>query len=316
MTQRYTPRLCIGLPVWNGDEYLAQALDSLLSQTYSDFRLIISDNGSSDGTEAICRAYARRDGRIDYHRSAENRGLAWNFNRVVALADAQYFKWAAHDDLHAPQFLERCIARLDADSEAILCYPTSYVVDERGEILTARREPAVAGGPVASQRFQSVLWHPGFCLMLHGVVRHAVLRQCQPFGAYPASDLLLLAELALRGALREVDEPLFYFRDHARRPYRTCTSEAELAVWIDPQSTIRAELRHVRLFVRYLSTIGRVPLPLSQRLRCWWMMAHWGVVRFPTLQDEVRGSIAGPVRRAARRWTARKAAPDSTTRAA
>jgi glycosyltransferase involved in cell wall biosynthesis len=104
-----TPRLAIGLPVHNGERYVSQAIDSLLGQTFTDFTLIVSDNGSTDATEEICRAYARRDARIRYHRSDENRGAAWNFNRVFELADSPYFKWAAYDDLCAPHFVERCI---------------------------------------------------------------------------------------------------------------------------------------------------------------------------------------------------------------
>src|SRR5262245_32943693 len=99
MTRPSKPRLCIGVPVYNGERYLEPAIGSLLAQTFSDFRLIISDNASTDGTEEICRALARRDRRIEYHRSTRNRGPAWNFNRVVELADAEYFKWAAYDDL-------------------------------------------------------------------------------------------------------------------------------------------------------------------------------------------------------------------------
>jgi len=101
MTQRHKPRLCIGLPVYNGEEYLAQAVESVLGQTFDDFRLIISDNASTDGTEEICRSYAQRDSRVEYHRVGENRGAAWNFNRVVGLADSEYFQWATHDDVWA-----------------------------------------------------------------------------------------------------------------------------------------------------------------------------------------------------------------------
>ena len=134
MTRQSQPRLCIGLPVYNGQNYLAAAIESLLGQTFSDFRLIVSDNGSTDGTEDICRSFARRDHRLDYHQSPDNRGMAWNFNRVAALANSEYFKWAAYDDLHAPRFLERCIAVLDADPQVLLCYSTAKVIDEHGAL--------------------------------------------------------------------------------------------------------------------------------------------------------------------------------------
>lgn len=166
------------------------------------------------------------------------------------------------------------------------------------------------------ERFRAVLWKWGGCLMLHGVFRLEVLRQTQLLRSYPASDIVLLAELALRGELHEVEEPLFYFRDHAQRPYRRCISDAEVAAWLDPHMVGRPQLRHVSMFVNYLRTIRRVPLPLGQKLRCWSLMAKWFVVRFPTIQDEIRGSIAGPVRRAVRRRTAPSSRVRSNTRAA
>src|SRR5688500_16041598 len=77
---RAGPRVSVGVPVYNGARYVARTLDSLLAQTFSDFELIISDNGSTDGTEAICRAYADRDTRVSYHRAATNQGIVGNFN--------------------------------------------------------------------------------------------------------------------------------------------------------------------------------------------------------------------------------------------
>jgi glycosyltransferase involved in cell wall biosynthesis len=313
-SQAHTPRLSIGLPVYNGEVYLAQAIEALLAQTFTDFRLIVSDNGSSDATEEICRSYARRDPRIDYHRSPENRGGAWNFNRVVELADSELFKWAAYDDLHAPQCVERCVSELDAHPQAIGCYPAAHIIDERSAIVSTHREPPGATRPVPSERFKTVLWHWGYGLILFAVFRLAALRQTQLHGAYPASDLVLLAEIALRGPLCAVDEPLFLWRDHARRPTRVCTSDEELAVWYAPDNAGRRQFRHLQLFANYLRTIARVPLGLDQKLRCWGSMARWFLVRFPTIQDEIRGNLAGPVRRAWRRWTPGSRS-DSTPRA-
>ena len=99
------PRVSIGLPVYNGELFLENALDSILSQTYSDFELIISDNASDDKTEEICRSYAARDKRVRYSRNAHNLGAAPNYNRVYHLARGRYFKWASHDDVLAPEFL-------------------------------------------------------------------------------------------------------------------------------------------------------------------------------------------------------------------
>jgi glycosyltransferase involved in cell wall biosynthesis len=314
MNQSHTHRLCIGLPVYNGERYLAQAIESLLGQTFTDLRLIISDNASTDGTEAICRAFSERDRRVSYHRSPVNRGAAWNFNRVVALADAEYFKWAPHDDVYAPRFAERCVAALDAHPRAVVCYPTSHVIDEQGTVLSAYREPANATAAAPAERFRDMLWNWGCAQMLLGVMRLEVLRATTGMGAYPASDIVLLGELALRGEVREVDEPLFFWRNHAERPDRVCNSDAELDAWYAPENAGRPQLRHLRLFAHYLRAIARVPLSPDQRLRCLGSMAKWFLVKFPTIQNEVRGAIARPVRAAVRRRALRSG--DSPSRAA
>src|SRR5208282_399437 len=100
------PMVSIGLPVYNGEAYLRQVLDSVLAQTFSDFELIISDNASTDCTEAICREYAAADARIRYHRQARNRGATWNFRQVALLSSGQYFLWTSHDDLLAPTYID------------------------------------------------------------------------------------------------------------------------------------------------------------------------------------------------------------------
>src|SRR3989337_590294 len=116
------PTVSIGLPVFNGEKYLRQALDSILAQTYQDFELIISDNASTDKTQQICREYVKKDSRIRYYRNKRNLGATRNHNRVFELSCGEYFKWASHDDLLAPEFLSRCVSVLDQDHSIVLCH--------------------------------------------------------------------------------------------------------------------------------------------------------------------------------------------------
>src|SRR5260370_10566620 len=129
-----SPRVSIGVPVYNGENFLRETLDSLLAQTFEDFELIISDNGSTDNTPHICREYALRDNRVSYHRCDINRGFSWNNNHVFQLAQGEYFKWADHDDLCAPEYLERCITVLDARPDVVLCDVIPSNIDETGAI--------------------------------------------------------------------------------------------------------------------------------------------------------------------------------------
>ena len=108
------PKVSIGMPVYNGEKYIREALDSLLAQTFTDFELIISDNASTDGTEAICREYAARDPRIRYVRQSENRGPTANFHFVLDEAVGEYFMWAAYDDLWGNHFLAQALGRMNS----------------------------------------------------------------------------------------------------------------------------------------------------------------------------------------------------------
>src|SRR5262249_6062368 len=126
------PRLSIGLPVYNGQAFLQQAIDHLLAQTFSNFEIIISDNASSDRTSQICRQYASRDSRIRYVRNDTNLGAIANFNRTFELSRAPLFKWAAHDDLHRPTYLESCVRLLDQDAATILAHSATAFIDDGG----------------------------------------------------------------------------------------------------------------------------------------------------------------------------------------
>jgi glycosyltransferase involved in cell wall biosynthesis len=107
------PRVTIGVPVFNGGPFLRTVLESLLAQSYQPFKLVISDNASTDVTEGICREFAQRDDRVVYVRQQSNIGASDNFIFVLAQADTEYFMWAAADDLRSPDFLEKNVQFLD-----------------------------------------------------------------------------------------------------------------------------------------------------------------------------------------------------------
>ena len=104
--------ISIGLPVYNGEKFLKKKLDSLLSQTFTNFEIIISDNASIDSTESICQTYLKKDSRIKYYRQEKNLGVIANYNFVLEKATNEYFVWTAVDDMMEPQFLEKMIQEL------------------------------------------------------------------------------------------------------------------------------------------------------------------------------------------------------------
>lgn len=107
-----TPKVSIGMPVYNGEKYIRNALDSLLNQTFPNFELIISDNASTDRTKEICCEYASKDSRIRYFRQAENNGAIANFQFVLDQASGEFFMWAAYDDLWSSNFLKDAVGSL------------------------------------------------------------------------------------------------------------------------------------------------------------------------------------------------------------
>jgi glycosyltransferase involved in cell wall biosynthesis len=269
------PTVSIGLPVYNGARYLAEAVDSLLAQTLEDFELIISDNASTDQTEQICRAYAERDPRIRYVRADGNHGLLWNFRRVLELARSTHFKWMAHDDMCAPEFLRRCVQELDTDPDVVLCAPTTVDVNEHGNLIRTYHWPARTDSPDVRERFHDILRdryaHPFF-----GVIRTAVVRELDLSRPCLAFDKVVLAELALRGRLRVVDDPLQLHREHASRSMRVHghRAAARLATF-DPARANRIPLPLLWQALETYKGLRRAPLPAATRRRCAAMIPVW-----------------------------------------
>lgn len=121
--------LGFGLPVYNGERFLPGALDSLLTQDYEDIEVVVSDNGSTDATEEICRAAAAADPRVRYVREETNRGGTWNYRRVVELSASPLFSWMAVDDLKLPTFASSCVAALDARPDAVFAMTRTGIID-------------------------------------------------------------------------------------------------------------------------------------------------------------------------------------------
>lgn len=153
------PKVSIGMPVFNGEQFIRGALDSLLKQSFSDFELIISDNASTDGTERICREYAARDKRIRYVRQPTNLGAAANFKFVLDEARGEYFMWAADDDIRSADFLEEAVRLLDSRQDCV-----AATTPDRMEGESVIRDFALTG--TMWDRFRAFMRH---CWVSHGI---------------------------------------------------------------------------------------------------------------------------------------------------
>src|SRR5690349_18986725 len=110
-----SPRVSIGLPVYNGERFVGDAIQCVLDQTYSNWELIICDNCSTDRTLSICRTFADQDRRIRIYQNPRNMGVCFNYREVFRLSSGEYFKWMAHDDLFAPDFVASCVEELEKE---------------------------------------------------------------------------------------------------------------------------------------------------------------------------------------------------------
>ena len=277
-------RLSIGLPVFNGEKYVRQAIESLLTQTYENFELIISDNASTDKTSQICREYAKRDSRIDYHRNSKNIGAPRNYNRVFELSSGEYFKWTAYDDVLAKDYLEKCVSVLDNDSSVVLCHSLVNRIDENGIIVGNydARTLSNIGSWKPHKRFADLISLRNTCWAIHAVMRSDSLRKTPLHGAYIDADRNLLAELGLIGRFYEIPEHLFFRRDHPQAYTRTYYSQswipdyrAQLVWWTGKKGKGLSVLPHWKNVLEYFASANRVPLGLSERLLCYREIGRW-----------------------------------------
>ncbi|MBW4616930.1 MAG: glycosyltransferase [Desmonostoc vinosum HA7617-LM4] len=279
------PRVSIGLPVYNGDKFIKESIDSLLAQTFADFELIISDNASTDKTEEICRAYIEQDKRIRYYRNQHNIGCAPNFNRVFELSLGQYFKWAAHDDLHAADFIKKCVDVLDEDPTIILCHSYTYLIDEYGKFIQNYEVKLKTYSPKPHERFHELLnWH--LCYQCYGVIRASALKAIPPMGSYASADGTLLLRLSLLGQFYEIPEYLFFARNHPQQSMSmfwpnhllilNSHSKDSLklpdfyaySIWFDSANQGKVLLPHWRILWEFIVSIWLFDLSLYERLCC------------------------------------------------
>jgi len=295
------PRLSIGLPVYNGEEYLAQSIEALLGQSYEDFELIISDNASTDSTADICRRYGRQDSRIRYIRQARNIGLSPNHNFVLQQSRGEFFKWAAADDLYGRDLLKRCVDALDEHPGVVLAHAWEAAIDGAGNVTQAMDYPLATDSPRAPDRFRSILFgssglfessdpqarglirvdNSGILRACdeYGVIRTSVMRKIAPLGSYHHSDRIVVCEIALHGRFHITRDWLYFRRDTPDRTYNQSPKLRHRCEVMDPVRANRLRHPTARLvaeyFWGYIAAIRRAPLSPADRRECYRSLSQW-----------------------------------------
>ncbi|MGH8730028.1 MAG: glycosyltransferase family 2 protein [Burkholderiales bacterium] len=261
-----TPKVSIGLPVYNGEKLIAAAIESILAQTYSDFELIITDNASTDNTEAIGREYMKRDSRVRYVRNEKNMGAMYNFDHAFELARGEYFKWAAYDDTLTPDYLEKCVRVLEQDPSIILCQAKTLYVDSKGNTKRSNEKERKLHSTHAGERFWAVVIETHAIDEYYGVMRRDVLKQTSLNLRFPGSDKVLLAELAVLGPFVQIPEYLFLRGVHAEQYFQVAKSRKMRETWMDTKAKLT--FPELQVFAGYCKAAWSVPLSLRNRARC------------------------------------------------
>jgi glycosyltransferase involved in cell wall biosynthesis len=259
-----TPEVSIGMPVFNGERFLKEAIDSLLQQTFSDFELIISDNASTDATEQICREYVLSDARVRYIRQTRNTGAMHNWNFLVGEARGHFFKWASCNDRCELTMLEKCVEVLRKEQNAVLCYGRTWFMDDDGASLGACEDDPEIMDLRPSRRLERVRDELHFNNAVCGLIRLGPLRSTRLSPPYPAGDMVLMTEIALRGGYRLLPDVLL-FRRRGTKSASNFLSKRELATFLNPAGNpllMEAWRRHAD----YLLSVLRAPIDPREKI--------------------------------------------------
>lgn len=281
-TQGRLPCVSVGIPVYNGERYLEMAIRSVLTQTWADLELVISDNASTDRTETICRRFAAQDPRVRYYRNGSNIGATGNFGRAFELSRGTYFRWLCSDDYMGQTSIERCVAALEVNTDAVVACTRTLFVDGTGEKTWPYDAVQALLQVDACDRFRAAFEQDPWCNAAYGLIRRATLAKTALQGPFPASDKALIAELAMHGRIVEVAEPLFYRRIHPGA-YSFAISDERDRTFYTPNAgnkvapMLRAwpnNLAHMRALIRSPARYGEKLRMAAHVLRmAWWQRA-------------------------------------------
>ena len=304
----HAPRVSIGLPVFNGENFIADAIASVLEQTFADFELIVQDNASTDRTADLCAGFAARDSRVRYFRNPTNLGLAPNYNLAFQKARGHYFKWLAHDDYLEPTYLAETVRVLDRRPEAVLCNTVVRYIRADGSnigLYDSGLANADTASPVA--RFAAMVLPSHSCVDFFGLIRREVMERSLLHSSYHSADRAFLAQMALRGRLVQLPEPLAVMREHDERYTRQKATPAQILHWHDASLRSSIALPTWRLYADYLKMVQRERLRIGQRVRCCGVLAEWWARNWNAARAAVDlvAIVAPGAQQAAWRWKAR-----------
>lgn len=282
-----TPTISVGVPVYNGKDYLPELMHSLLNQTFTDIEIVICDNASTDRTPQICAEFARRDPRVRYFRNERNIGPLNNYNRVFHLSRGKYFCWMAHDDFLDPTDLEKRLRVLEQNDDVVHCVsdvvyigpdsrPLPYdpvrkrhICGPDGQVVPVfPRHVAAQRDPVA--RFADLLARSDG-VYESGLVRREMMAKTSLQKDFYGNGVIWQMELALKGRFVMLEDKLFYRRFHPKASFFVPADRKDDWVAQGAQGATRRRLIRFTRFTRSYFDVIRQATTLTwwQRLQCY-----------------------------------------------
>ena len=284
--------MSIGVPVYNGERFLAETLRSLREQTFADLDVFVSDNASTDGTEEIVRDAMAHDPRIRYERQPENRGGLWNWNHVARQARGEYFKFAAADDVLRPDFVAACVEALDAGGpEVVLAYPRTQIIDEHGAVTEDLDDLELRGRRATPHERMREFLRAQAAHLVYGLYRTTVLHDTRLLTPVVGNDLVLVAEMACRGRFALVPRQLFLQRRHSAQLSASRSGQTQFHA---PGRSPRFAFPHLHVTWELWRAATSSPIDLAEKLRCLpTVVTTWTVPRWRGPANDVRLALTG-----------------------
>lgn len=291
------PLVSVGLPVYNGDNYIVGAIESIINQTYRNIELIISDNASTDNTESICRKYASLDNRVKYFRLNDNCGAIVNHNRVLDIAKGKYFQWICHDDECEQSYIQKCVDVLEGNPQIICCFSVIKFIDGKANVLRLSKNELSILDDDRSVRLKKFVNMQKtsvdiFCAM-YGLFRTEFIKKIGQLGTYIAGDQIYLLKMIFEGKLVQLKDPCLSRREHPatafvalpKLPYYKKYRVA--ARWGESNCNPMFLLVNWKLMKMAFSYFYGYPMLMPEKIKCYKSLFELFVARWRRLLKEL-----------------------------
>ncbi|RED96627.1 glycosyltransferase family 2 protein [Marinoscillum furvescens] len=262
------PLLTIGVPVYNEEKFIRATLDSLLSQSFKDFNLIVSDNCSTDYTYEIAKEYAKKDDRVTVVKQEENIGVIDNFISVLKRAKSKYFMWAGGHDIFESHYFKEGVEYLEQNPESVLAYPNTVFFDESGTLPIPSSDIDTIGlsRGKAIYKISRNLYD---CSSIHGIFKLETLLNLK-FHKGVGFDNLIIYQTAEKGEIKQLSQGL------NRRIVRKESKQAKSERYKEAKITQANASKEMNRYIKRLFTLINKMEEISLIDK---LMIYWSLVR-------------------------------------